>query len=81
MRRGCRFGLNSRIDRWCIEPVHGLFVSSRNQIPVTVHRDLNRGVAQLFFHVYWTFAVLQKQRDERVAQIMEPHLTQSCLFE
>jgi hypothetical protein len=81
LRGGCGFGLKRRLVNRGIELVHGLLVPAWNQMPIAVHRDLNRGVAELFLHVDWALSLLKEQRGEAVSEIMEAHPTEPGLLE
>jgi len=80
LRGGCGFLLKNRPGDWSIEPVDRLFIPTRDQMPITVHRDLDRGVTKLFLHVDRAFSLLKEQAGIAVPQIVEPHLTQPSLF-
>lgn len=68
--------MKSRPRGLSIKSIHGLFIPAWNQMAVTIHCDLDRRVPHLFFDVDRTLAVLEQERGERMAQIMEAHPSQ-----
>lgn len=68
--------MKSRRCEWSIESIEGLFIPAWNQMPITIHGDLDRRVPHLFFDVDRALAVLEEERSESMAQTMEPHPSQ-----
>ena len=56
-------------------------ISTRNEMPVRVHRDLNRRVSELVLHVGEALAVRDQERRVRVAEIVDPNLPKAGLLE
>lgn len=72
--------MTSRRRERGIESVDRLFIPAWDQMPITVHRDLDRGVPQLFLHVDRAFPLLKEQAGVAMSQIVEPHLTEPSLL-
>jgi len=50
-------------------------------MPIDIHGDLDRTMAHLVFHIHGTFAVLEQQGGERMAEIMEADLTDASALQ
>ena len=68
--------MKSRLCEWSIESIHGLFIPAWNQMSITIHGDLDRRMPHLLFDVDRALAVLEQERSERMAEIMEAHPSQ-----
>ncbi|MBN1461062.1 MAG: hypothetical protein JXA57_16160 [Armatimonadetes bacterium] len=53
----------------------------RHEVSVTIYGRRDGCVAELLLHVLQVLALVDKQGCERVPQIVNPHLTESCRLE
>jgi hypothetical protein len=56
-------------------------VRSWNKMPVDVYSDFDRRVPHLLSHVSQRFTILDEQRRERMAKVMQSNLSQLGFFE
>src|SRR6266851_5316885 len=71
---GCGWVADGSV-RSVVQPVHGLPVRTRHEMPIGVYRELDRGVSELVPHIGKDLAVLDKQVRESVAQVVEADAT------
>ena len=72
MRGCCKIEPQTGLIHRQVQTIHGLFVSSWNQMAVEIDGHLNRGMAHLIFHVDRTFAVLMGVVPSHVNQALLP---------
>ena len=48
---------------------------------IEIHGDLDGTMTHLVFHIHGAFAILQQERGERMAEIMEAHLPNACTLQ
>ncbi len=62
---------------WVIKAAGHMPIIPRKQVGVYIKRDADTSVAELLLHIFWLCALLNQERGEGVAQVMEPDTAQS----
>ncbi len=79
--RGCGFSFFFDLIHRSVEPIHRLLIPAWDEMPVKVHRDLNRRMTHLFLDVDRAFALLKQKTGERMAKVMKANFTQASSLE